>query len=124
MNRITCLLAAALAAGTAAVLPATSKATAIDGPRLNTTNVDAHGTDRYVIGFYGGESGLVRVFGDGDTTLELKVYDGNGNLVGSDFDDDGTGYCEVTFTPRWTGSFIIRVINHGNVYNHYTLKTN
>ena len=124
MKRFTWTLAAMIASGTAGLLPATSHANAIDGPRANITNVDAHGSDRYVIGFYGGEQGVVRVFGDGDTTLELKVYDVNGNLIGSDFDDDGSGYCEVRFMPRWTADFVIRIVNHGDVYNHYTLKTN
>jgi hypothetical protein len=124
MKRITWVLAAVMTSGLASLLPTTAHARAIHGPRADIANVDANGVNRYYIEFYGGETGVVRVVGDGDTNLEVKVYDANGNLITTDSDNDGSGYCEVHFLPYYTQNFTIRVINHGDVYNHYTLKTN
>lgn len=70
--------------------------------------------------FYGGESVRIRVSGDGDTPLELRIYDENGNLVASDtagFGDDRG----VVFTPKWTGKFTVKVRNTGTVGNKYVI---
>ena len=62
------------------------------------------------------------VVGDGDTDLDLYVYDQNGNLI--DKDVDYTDNCVCTFVPRWTGLFVIKIVNRGSVYNRYVLRTN
>mgnify|MGYP004682917257 FL=1 len=95
---------------------------ATNGPRYNRTSVKAKGTDVYRISFRAGEIAIITAIGDGDTDLDLYVYDENGNLIEKDVDysDD----CVVTFTPRWTGVFVIKVVNRGNVYNNYVLRTN
>jgi hypothetical protein len=95
---------------------------AIPGPRENTTRVTARGTDRYEIVFRGGEVTRIVVDGDRTTDLDLYVYDENGNLVAKD--DDNTDYCVVSFTPRWTGKFTVRVVNRGSVWNQYKITTN
>lgn len=95
---------------------------AVNGPRYKVTSVNANSTDRYVISFYAGQRAEVGVSGDGDTDLDLYVYDSNGNLIGSD--TDYTDDCYVSWTPRWTGSFTIKVVNRGRVYNRYVLVTN
>jgi len=95
---------------------------ASNGRQYNCTNVRAHGTDQYRIRFRGGEAAIVTAIGDGDTDLDLYVYDENGNLI--DSDTDYTDNCVCTFTPRWTGYFTIRVVNRGGVYNRYVLRTN
>lgn len=84
--------------------------------------VNASTTDTYTIRFRGGERACVVVSGDGDTDLDVYVYDENGNLVGSDTDygDD----CVVVWNPRWTGPFTIKVKNLGRVYNRYSLAVN
>lgn len=64
----------------------------------------------------------VGIIGDGDTDLDLYVYDNNGNLIESD--DDYSGDCYVSWVPRRTGTFVIKVVNRGKVYNNYTLITN
>ncbi len=64
----------------------------------------------------------VAVIGDGDTDLDLLVYDENGNLIASD--TDYTDKCLVEFAPRWTGTFLVRVVNNGYVHNNYLLLTN
>ena len=111
-------------AAVAAVVGLNGVATAgaIPGPRENTTRVTARGTDRYEIAFRGGEVARIVVDGDRTTDLDLYVYDENGNLVAKD--DDTTDYCVVSFTPRWTGKFTVRVVNRGSVYNQYRITTN
>jgi hypothetical protein len=54
--------------------------------------------------------------------LDLYVYDSNGNLIASD-----TGYsddCYVSWVPKWTGRFIVKVVNRGPLYNRYVILTN
>ena len=95
---------------------------AVGGPRVDNTRVNARATNPYTISFRGGESARITVAGDGDTDLDLYVYDEFGNLVASD--DDLTDYCVVSFTPRFTGPFTVRVVNRGGVWNQYRLTTN
>lgn len=81
--------------------------------------VKANSTDIYTQKFYGGESVAILVEGDGDTDLDLFIYDENGNLIVSDTDEGDT--CIAAFTPKWTGTFTIKIMNLGSVYNNYTL---
>ena len=113
-------LIALVAIGT--LIPALSFAGATNGAGRQNETVNANDTDTYVITFNGGEPAMVVVSGDGDTDLDLYVYDENGNLVASD--TDYTDDCIVSWSPRWTGKFVIRVRNRGNVYNRYTIATN
>ncbi|HEX8564467.1 MAG TPA: hypothetical protein VF648_02275 [Pyrinomonadaceae bacterium] len=60
----------------------------------------------------------IMISGDGDTDLDLYVYDGNGLLVKADgYSDDEV----VNLTIRYSGYFLVKVVNRGNVYNDYTL---
>jgi hypothetical protein len=92
------------------------------GAIYHTDRVLPFRADSYTLTFRGGEVARVAVVGDGDTDLDLYVYDENGNLIGSD--TDATDRCLVQFTPRWTGQFRIRITNSGWVYNQYVLMTN
>jgi hypothetical protein len=74
----------------------------------------------FVVYFHGGRSAAASVIGDGDTDLDLFVYDENGNLIGSD--TDSTDRCLVRLHPRWTGAFQIEVRNLGSVYNEYRIR--
>lgn len=118
MKRFQMLVAAAVI-GLVGMAGSSAKADPVGGRLGRTTTVSARSTDTFVVTFYGGELARVRVSGDGDTDLDLYVYDENGNLIEKDVDpgDD----CEVTFRPRWTGKFIIRVVNLGSVSNRYTI---
>lgn len=64
----------------------------------------------------------VAIIGDGDTDLDLYVYDEGGNLIKSDADYSGN--CYVSWIPKRTGNFLVKVVNRGKVYNNYTLVTN
>lgn len=86
---------------------------------VHSDRVRSGKTDVYTVAFEGGKRAAVYVSGDGDTDLDLFVYDENQNLIGSD--TDSTDECLVRFTPKWTGKFTIRIRNHGSVYNDYTM---
>lgn len=95
---------------------------AVGGGKYNVDVVRAGGTDRYTVSFVAGRLAEVALSGDGDTDLDLYVYDSNGNLIASD--TDYTDDCYVSWTPRWTGRFTIKVVNRGRVANRYVLVTN
>ena len=86
------------------------------------TRVDAHSYDIYTIECQAGQVAECAIVGDGDTDLDLYVYDENGNLITSDTDYTDRCYCR--WTPRWTGNFRLKIINRGNVYNQYTIAVN
>jgi hypothetical protein len=109
---VTCLVLSAVAV----------QAGAVGGPRRHVDVVAAYSIDTYHIAFRAGELAFVVVSGDGDTDLDLYVYDANGNLIASD--SDPSDDCVVGFTPRWTGSFTIRIVNRGPFANRYVLATN
>lgn len=92
------------------------------GPATDYDRVEARSYVQYYITFRGGEFAEVAVVGDGDTDLDLYIYDENGNLIDSDIDYTDACYC--SFVPSWTGSFRVKIVNRGSVYNRYTLITN
>ena len=91
----------------------------VGGRKYDVHRVAAHTTDVFHVTFRGTEDAAVVISGDGDTDLDLYVYDENGNLIGSD--TDGSDDCVVRFNPRWTGVFRIEVRNLGSVYNQYQI---
>ena len=74
------------------------------------------------INYKGGLLAEVFISGDGDTDLDMYVYDENGILIGKD--DDYSDDCYVSWYPKWTGTFTVKVVNRGKVYNDYYLITN
>lgn len=120
--------ARALSGQNAALLAAIDRVAASEskgrsnGPGQVSERVLAGDTDTYTIRFDGGESAGVVVVGDGDTDLDLYVYDENGNLVCKDDDRTDTMLCE--WTPAWTGDFTVKIKNLGGVYNAYEMATN
>jgi hypothetical protein len=107
-----------------AVLTFTGVAVAGDtrGPRVAHSSVEAFGTHSYTFFFRGEERWAIAVSGDGDTDLDCYLYDAGGNLVASD--DDASDECRLGGVPRWTGTFTLRIVNRGRVYNTYDLATN
>jgi hypothetical protein len=95
---------------------------AVGGAKSTVDRVRAGATDVFRINYRGGEEAEVAVMGDGDTDLDLYVYDENGNLICSDTDNTDRMYC--SWYPRWTGQFQIKIRNYGSVYNEYAVVTN
>ena len=92
------------------------------GPGWHLDRVRAGYTDIYRIAFSGGRFAEVVVSGDGDTDLDLYVYDEHGNEVCRDADYSDQTYCG--WVPLWTGTFRIEIENLGSVYNVYDMYTN
>ncbi|HEX8737218.1 MAG TPA: hypothetical protein VF721_17935 [Pyrinomonadaceae bacterium] len=60
----------------------------------------------------------IMISGDGDTDLDLYVYDGSGLVAKSDsYGDDEV----VNLTIYNGGYFVVKVFNRGKVYNDYDL---
>lgn len=95
---------------------------AVNGPSRTVEYVNGNSSDSYSISFVANYLAEVFVSGDGDTDLDLYVYDSNGNLIAKD--DDYLDDCYVRWVPAWTGRFIIKIVNRGPVYNKYILLTN
>lgn len=81
--------------------------------------VSANSTDVYEEIFVADVKVVVYLKGDGDTDLDLYIYDEADNLIDSDTDTSDECYCE--WTPKWRGKFKIKVKNIGSVYNAYTM---
>ena len=95
---------------------------AVNGPSRTVEYVNGNSVDTYQISFVAGYLAEILVSGDGDTDLDLYVYDSNGHLIAQDADysDD----CYVSWVPAWTGRYVVKVVNRGPVYNKYVLLTN
>jgi len=95
---------------------------AVNGPSRTVEYVSGNSVDNYQIRFVAGYLAEILVSGDGDTDLDLYVYDSNGNLIArdTDYSDD----CYVSWVPAWTGRYVVKVVNRGPVYNKYVLLTN
>lgn len=92
-----------------------------NGPGFKRTVVGSGGAHTYRVRFRGGELARVLVSGDGDSDLDLYIYDENNNLICKD--DDATDDMVCQWSPRWTGDFLIRVRNRG-VANEYRIYHN
>lgn len=95
---------------------------AVGGPKGQKDRVYGKDVNSYKVKFWAGELAEVCVSGDGDTDLDLYVFDENGNQIGSD--TDYTDECVVRWVPAWTGTFIIKVVNRGALYNNFIIWTN
>ena len=100
-------------------LAAPASAHPAGGSKVGFHRVEAYSTDVFNVKFHADESATVAISGDGDTDLDLYVYDDNGNLIGADTDESDD--CIVRFHPRWSGMFRIEVRNLGRVWNNYKI---
>lgn len=94
----------------------------VSGAIEHYDRIESRATDTYILTFRAHELAEIAVIGDGDTDLDLYVYDENGNRIV--YDEAYSGNCYVSFSPLWTGKFIVRIVNRGYVYNNYILLTN
>lgn len=92
------------------------------GAITHRDRVSARAYDDFELNFYGGELARVAVVGDGDTDVDLYVYDQYGHEITRATGPGSTAL--VQFVPRWTGPFRVRVVNLGYVYSDYILMTN
>ena len=90
------------------------------GPVAGVRRVNANSTMIFHETFRAGEVATVSIAGDGDTDLDLYVYDANGNLItrAIGLSDRET----VSFTPFVTSTFRIEVRNLGSVWNEFAIS--
>lgn len=89
------------------------------GMTSSTTTVYGKDTDKFVETFVGGYNASVLISGDGDTDLDLYIYDQNGNEVCKSISYGDDEIC--TWNPIWTGPFMIKVKNRGTYSNRYNI---
>jgi hypothetical protein len=110
----------ATAAVLMAVMMAAGAGTALAQNR-QWARVEAYSTAAWTVWGYKGQAITVRVNGDGDTDLDLYVFDDNGRLIV--FDEDPDDFPVVTFTVLRSSRFTVEVRNLGHVYNRYSIST-
>jgi hypothetical protein len=76
--------------------------------------------DRWRVCRAAGDVTTVVMDGDGDTDLDLFVYDENGNRIVSD--TRSSDYGEVRWRALWSACFEVRVVNLGLVPNLYRIS--
>jgi hypothetical protein len=103
-----------------ALLSGSAHAEPLDGSWSRANIVQAYSRHTYTEDFYVGKASMIIVSGDGDTDLDLYVFDRFGNLVASD--TDLTDQCVVAFVPSWPGRYRIVIRNRGPVYNRYMIS--
>jgi len=91
-------------------------------PFRHVAKVHGGKADTYTITFRGGKLARVLVMGDGDTNLDLYVYDSEGREVARAVDDNCN--CVAKWTPRRTGKFRVCIVNKGKVENDYSVISN
>lgn len=94
----------------------------VGGPGHRVVRVNAFATDAFYEDFRAGAPAIVTICGDGDTDLDVFIFDSNGNLIVQAIGP--TDRETVSWTPRWTGRFRIEVRNLGPVWNQYSISTN
>lgn len=95
---------------------------AVGGPGREVTVVGGNRYIDFTESFVANQIAEVAVSGDGDTDIDIYVYDSNGNLIAKD--EDYSDDCYVSWYPRWTGRFIIRIVNRGPIANRFAIVTN
>ena len=92
------------------------------GAMVHMDRISPGNRDVFNKSFSGGETAIVRVTGDGNTNLDIHVYDENGKPIGED--TSPTDACIVVWKPQRTGKFRIEISNLGEEPNTYVLTTN
>ena len=93
-----------------------------NGPVRKSARVAANSTVAYALDIAGGEVMTIAVYGDGDTDLDLYVYNEIGDLRA--YDDDPSGDCLVMFLPLFSQKIRIEIKNRGSIYNDFVIVTN
>lgn len=85
-------------------------------------DISARSSVSYRMNPRGGYLWNVTAVGDGDTDVDLFIYDQNGNLVCQDTRVYTRASCSIT--PAWTGPFTVRISNLGGVWTRTLVMSN
>jgi hypothetical protein len=91
-------------------------------PKTHQDTVQPGATDVYSVVFNAGQLAEAGIAGDGESDLDLFVYDENDHLVCRSTASTDREYCR--WWPRWTGPYRIEIQNLGAAANLYRLATN
>jgi hypothetical protein len=95
----------------------------IDGPLYSIIKIKSGGNDTYKsLPFEGGKYAEIYIEGNGNSDLNLFVYDDQNRLVCSDTDASDIAYCG--WRPVSSAPFSVTVKNKGGSSNQYSLITN
>jgi hypothetical protein len=97
-----------------------ASASPLGGSIFRRFSISANCYQTFTVNLYGNETSRIMVRGDGDTDLDLYVYDVNGNLIVSD--TDHSDQCGVLVRPFWTQTMTIKIVNRGSVFNNYSIS--
>jgi hypothetical protein len=78
--------------------------------------------DQTTVIFFANQTAEFAVVGDGDGDLDCYVFDNNGNTVA--FDNSSFDGCSLQWHPIWTGYFVLKVVNSGNITDIYQFAWN
>lgn len=92
------------------------------GAVRKSARVAANSTASFTLDIVGGELMTIAIYGDGDTDLDLYVYNEIDELRA--YDEDSSGDCLVMFVPIFSQTVRILVKNRGNIYNDFVIVTN
>jgi hypothetical protein len=92
------------------------------GPRQLYAEVQPAASQEHTVEFRGGEPAIVHLSGDGESDLDLFVYDDAGQIVASITGPGDQGV--VHWRPERQARFRIEVRNLGRAPNQYWLTTN
>lgn len=121
------VLSAAVVVAALGAFAGPAAAGSVTGPGVYGTEEDplrvaAGGRFDIAEAFRGGQVAEVTLRGDGDTGVDLVIYDENGNSVCEATSSNDYETCR--WTPAWTGGFTIRLRNYGGVYNQAQVLVN
>jgi len=111
------LMIALMMAAATSMVETTTFADPVGGRVAHCSRIGALGTRNFEVQCYGGEATAISIEGDGDTNLDVYVYDKFGNLLA--YDESRSGDCFVAFVPPRTGAVTIQIVNQGLVYNDF-----
>jgi hypothetical protein len=92
------------------------------GPRQLYQQIVGNSRLTYAVRFIAQTPAIVYVSGDGESNLELAVYDDRGHLLASDVTRSGD--CFVKWKPERSGTYRIEVRNRRDSPDWYLLVTN
>jgi hypothetical protein len=92
------------------------------GPHSHETRLLGRSYVEHSERFVRGQLAEAVLAGDGDTDVDIAIFDERGNRICSSTRSGDREYC--SWTPAWTGNFTVRVTNYGSVYNDVAVLIN